>query len=244
MEYLKDIMMKSTSETLIICIHEVASRADGSLPFVVGRDLLEATITRLTRAEWQLSSLEHAERAGHRSLVLTLDDGRAGAVEWLLSSDVVRGTPATIFPAPIFIEQPDLIPDVERYSAFSSYERLHDAVRVGHAIGSHGVTHRRLPDLSDEELKSELSDSRHRLEDRFGQLIDRLALPYGRSSHKVIRYARQHGYTKIMTTQRGCNTAAEFDAGVLLRFGMRSDRQDLGLPPGVFETSGNGPYCS
>jgi hypothetical protein len=38
-----------------------------------------------------------------------------------------------------------------------------------------------------------------------------------------------------MTTQRGRNTAAEFTAGILLRFGMRSDRQDLGLPAEVFE---------
>lgn len=64
-------------------------------------------------------------------------------------------------------------------------------------IGSHGVSHRFLPDLTEKEIVDELDYSRKSLEDIIGQRVDLLSAPGGRINERVIRLAAVAGYRGI-----------------------------------------------
>jgi peptidoglycan/xylan/chitin deacetylase (PgdA/CDA1 family) len=64
------------------------------------------------------------------------------------------------------------------------------------AIGSHGVSHAHLTRLSDEEIRSELCDSRGQIEHELGRECRDLAYPYGEHDDRVRRLARAAGYER------------------------------------------------
>ena len=72
-------------------------------------------------------------------------------------------------------------------------------------VGSHSLTHARLPDLDAAALSRELGDSRARLADILGQSVDLLAYPYGLYDERVIRHARAAGYLGACSTRSGFN---------------------------------------
>ena len=225
-------MQCDMSQTLILCLHEVTRAAPAS-PWAVNDRVLDRLIGDLADAGWALVSLEDVADPRPRRFVLTLDDARSGAVAWLLSSGTEAR--ATIFPIPLFIESPDRIPAQELYSGFCDYEQLAAARARGHAIGSHGMTHRPLPELPFDDAERELRESRARLETVFGAPVDRLALPFGKYSDEVIALARAAGYRQVFNTRREINTDADVAAGFLNRMALRSDRERMGLPEALFQ---------
>ena len=66
-------------------------------------------------------------------------------------------------------------------------------------IGSHGVSHSDLTSCSPVQLKRELEDSRHRLQDITGQPIDCISYPFGRCNQRVIECAEAAGYRRGFT---------------------------------------------
>lgn len=81
--------------------------------------------------------------------------------------------------------------------------RLRSMVEKGHEIGSHGLTHRRLPGLAEAELRRELEDSRRLLGNVIGVTIDSLAYPQGGFDEHVVESAERAGYGCACTTLRG-----------------------------------------
>ena len=72
---------------------------------------------------------------------------------------------------------------------------LADAADQEVVIGSHTISHPHLPRLSDEELRSELVESRQQLEARLGPPCDVLAYPYGEADARVRAAAWAAGYS-------------------------------------------------
>ncbi|HEX8030341.1 MAG TPA: polysaccharide deacetylase family protein, partial [Vicinamibacterales bacterium] len=73
-------------------------------------------------------------------------------------------------------------------------------------IGAHGVTHRRLALLGDDEAGRELKESRRRLESELNRPIRHLAYPYGGAAacaEREFRLASEAGYLTAVTTRRG-----------------------------------------
>jgi peptidoglycan/xylan/chitin deacetylase (PgdA/CDA1 family) len=66
----------------------------------------------------------------------------------------------------------------------------------GVAVGSHGITHAHLTRLSDEELRRELVDSKHQIEDELGRPCRELAYPYGEHDERVRAAVRSAGYER------------------------------------------------
>ncbi len=58
-------------------------------------------------------------------------------------------------------------------------DHVRELANNGHRIGSHTVTHARLPELSEEDLRAELEVSKQDLEILLGQTVDWLAPPRG-----------------------------------------------------------------
>lgn len=86
-------------------------------------------------------------------------------------------------------------------------QQLRTLAESGFEIGSHGVTHRFLPDLPDEALLTELSDSKRRLEDIVGRPVAHLSCPGGRWDERVALWASNVGYVTVATSRPGLNPA-------------------------------------
>jgi peptidoglycan/xylan/chitin deacetylase (PgdA/CDA1 family) len=71
---------------------------------------------------------------------------------------------------------------------------LREAVRQGHEIGSHSVTHRCLSGLSTAEKRSETRDSRLLLEQALGVAVDGFRAPGFRTDAEVLRLVGEAGY--------------------------------------------------
>ncbi len=87
-------------------------------------------------------------------------------------------------------------------------EQLARLVDAGMEVGAHSRTHPILASLPDAEIRSELADGRARLEALLDQPVTSLAYPNGRGvpinfDQRVMELARQAGYARAVTSQRG-----------------------------------------
>jgi peptidoglycan/xylan/chitin deacetylase (PgdA/CDA1 family) len=93
-------------------------------------------------------------------------------------------------------------------------EPVMDALQVrawlaaGHAIGSHTLSHSRLPRLSLRDAQEEINASKKRLEDQFGVPVEHFCYPYGDWNEAVRDLVIEAGYRTACTTQFGVNSAA------------------------------------
>lgn len=74
------------------------------------------------------------------------------------------------------------------------------------SIGGHSMTHRRLSDLSDEEVEREIEPCRRVLENRLSVSVDHFAFPFGGSDscgEREFALAKQAGFKTAVTTRRG-----------------------------------------
>ncbi len=84
-------------------------------------------------------------------------------------------------------------------------EQIRKMQRCGVDFGSHSMTHPWLPGLSDAELRREVRDSKHRLEDLLGVEITSFAYPYGGVDMRVRSAVADAGYKVAFTTMPGEN---------------------------------------
>ena len=96
------------------------------------------------------------------------------------------------------------------YMGWDEIRELRDA---GMVIGSHGMTHRILTNLSDEDLSYELNGSKKILEDNLKAGIDTISIPRGFYNEKVIDAAKRAGYKKIFTSDNRIVVRPGWDMG-------------------------------
>ncbi|MBP7051872.1 MAG: polysaccharide deacetylase family protein [Phycisphaerae bacterium] len=89
-------------------------------------------------------------------------------------------------------------------------------------IGSHTQTHPSLTELSREQVRTELAESRKCLEETLGRPVVDLALPHGAYNDAVLEVAREVGYKRIYTLQPRVHGAQE-NGDVVGRFSMSPD---------------------
>ncbi len=90
------------------------------------------------------------------------------------------------------------------------WETLRDLAARGIEIGSHSVSHRHLPELTERELRQELVDSRDAIEAEVGRPCRLLAYPYGDNDARVRAAARRAGYLAAYTLRDGWPRADRF----------------------------------
>lgn len=127
-----------------------------------------------------------------KPVVLTFDDGHASdvAAAAILAALNYR----SIFYVPwMHVGRPGFVTPTD----------IRNLAQEGFAFGSHGMTHTPFTQLSTTALKSELIESKARLEELLGQVVVDLALPLGRYNHSIIQVALDVGYERIMTSNIG-----------------------------------------
>jgi len=130
-----------------------------------------------------------------RSVVLTFDDGYVSHVE-IVAPLLVRYRFSGTFFVPV--EQ------VGR-SGYLTWEQVRQLVFLGMEIGSHGVSHRPLTDLSSAQLHDELVNSKQILEQQLGVPIRALAAPGGFWNRAVADAVEVAAYEAVWLSTIGTN---------------------------------------
>jgi len=121
------------------------------------------------------------------NVAITFDDGYADNLYIAAPLLVERSIPFTVFVTSSFIRNHE--------PGFLSHGELKQLAQLpGVIIGAHAASHCHLTHCSNDQLTSELRDSRHYLEDLIGRPVTTMAYPYGDSDRRVMDAAVSAGY--------------------------------------------------
>ncbi|MGQ7844947.1 polysaccharide deacetylase family protein [Granulosicoccus sp. 3-233] len=119
-------------------------------------------------------------------VVITFDDGHLSNLEIAAPLLVERGLPAIFFVTSEFIGKRPGFMDSVQLAAL--------AAMPGMSVGSHGVTHRFLDDLDENELREELLESRQQLERMTTRECRSISFPGGRYNDNTLNLLKDTGY--------------------------------------------------
>lgn len=93
--------------------------------------------------------------------------------------------------------------ELARIDGFMSWQQVEEMSRAGIAFGAHGVNHRLLTQVGDEEVEAEIGGSREALAGRFPGTVPTFSYPNGYLTPDVVEKVRGAGYRLAFTTTRG-----------------------------------------
>jgi peptidoglycan/xylan/chitin deacetylase (PgdA/CDA1 family) len=190
-----------SAQALVLCYHGLGpSRST----LETSPEALEEHLHYLDRRGYAGVTFAAAAQAGggRRPAAVTFDDAHVSVLELAQPLLERHGFPGSVFVPVGTVGIPGVL----------DWDGLAQLREHGWEIGSHGVHHRDLTELADEELAAELGGSRVELEERLGVRCRSIAYPYGRADARVLRAA----------------AAAGFEFGCLL--GQRGPGGQLALP--------------
>ncbi len=117
--------------------------------------------------------------------VISFDDGEAAQLT-AAQELAAAGLPCTVYVTCEFLGRPGFLDT-------TSLRELADVPGV--EVGSHSVRHLHLDVLSREQIRTQVRDSRARLEDLLGQPVLGLAYPHGAHDRRVVDETVSAGYT-------------------------------------------------
>jgi peptidoglycan/xylan/chitin deacetylase (PgdA/CDA1 family) len=143
-----------------------------------------------------VSTLLAARRAGEgRGLVaLTFDDGYADFIGYAMPELARYGFGATVFPIAGLLGGENDWDERGPRKALMTAQQVKEAAAAGIEIGSHGLTHRALPGMTDGELAAEAGRSRALLQDASSQDVTGFCYPYGHLDTRVAGAVQAAGY--------------------------------------------------
>ncbi|WP_119293272.1 polysaccharide deacetylase family protein [Azohydromonas sediminis] len=142
-------------------------------------------------------------RAARHMVAITFDDGYVDNLE-AVDELYRRGMRATWFVVSGSIGRAPAWKDPGRPpTRLLTAAELRDMASAGMEIGSHTVSHARLPDCGAAQLHAELHDSKATLEDAIGQPVKSFAYPYGLWDERCEEAVRTAGYQAACHTRTG-----------------------------------------
>jgi peptidoglycan/xylan/chitin deacetylase (PgdA/CDA1 family) len=142
----------------------------------------------------------------NRYCSITFDDGFENTIQNAVPELVKRKLPATIFVTGGAMGSaagwwPESSP--ERKEKIAGAEQIQNLPDDLISIGSHTLTHPRLPLLSETEAKHELLESRMKLEKLLQRRITLFSFPYGEFTPALLELCREAGYERVYTSFPG-----------------------------------------
>lgn len=164
-----------------------------------------------------LAGLDGREELPERSVSITFDDGFCKTFEHAMPVLAEHGIPATMFIVADRIGGDNDwmhrrgMPRRQLMDA-SQIRDMHEA---GITIGSHTLTHPHLPECTPVVMRSEIADSKARLEDVLSVPVRHFAYPHGIYDDSARELVEQCGY------HSACSTRSGFNNGQTNRFELR-----------------------
>lgn len=140
-----------------------------------------------------------AEASDSRTLSITLDDGLASQVEAWATPLAERGIRATLFVPAGYVGRAATWDYARQGRRHATWSQLTEWCKLGHLIGSHGMSHCDLRPLNHHDLCREVYDSKSLLEERLGVSVTSLSYPFGRFNERVLAAVQDAGYNSAFT---------------------------------------------
>ncbi len=155
--------------------------------FYISARTFEGYLRWLKERDWRvisarefLKGLAFPETLPDRSVLLTFDDGYRSMRRVALPILRTVGFPAVLFVPTGFIGLVNSFDaGIEPEERICDWHDLLELQRHDVSIQSHGVSHRRFSELSEEDRDRELTHSKASLEDRLGKPVELFSYPYG-----------------------------------------------------------------
>ncbi|MBM4115325.1 MAG: polysaccharide deacetylase family protein [Phycisphaerae bacterium] len=166
------------------------------------------------------------DAAGPGAAALSFDDGFADNLEYGVDALASEGGVGTVYVVVSAIRTAG-----GPAGEMLSLKELRQLAAAGWEIGSHSVSHPRLPELSEADQRAQVRDSKRQLEDLLGAAVRSFAYPYGLYSPVTVRLVQEAGYANAVTTaKRGGGTSRfEIPRLSLGGYGFRAVKQSLKL---------------
>lgn len=196
----------SPAASLVLLFHRIGS-------FVV-RSIVWGQYVPPLELRWQLQALRArgyrattlaeiiADPAVPGRMALTFDDAylsvQTGAIPVLAEMQI----PATIFAVAALVGKTNRWDQAkgDRSEPLLDVVALRELAAAGVEIGSHTLTHARLTELSGADLRAEVRDSKHVLEDLLGRPVHGFSYPYGAWDARIRDEVIEAGYRYATAT--------------------------------------------
>lgn len=154
-----------------------------------------------TTAQWLEDGLTR------KQVLLTFDDGYDDLYDHFLPLAIEHHLTAVIFLVADHVGGSNVFDQKNglRARKLLTWSQIREMQKYGIEFGSHTLSHPHLPDVSNEQLRREVRDSKLRLEDALGVEVTSFAYPYGGVDRRVRSAVAQAGYKLAFTTLPGVN---------------------------------------
>lgn len=164
--------------------------------------------------------------AGTGAAALSFDDGFADNLEFGVGALASEGGVGTVY-----VVVSKIGAAAGRAGGMLSLPELRRLVAAGWEIGSHSLSHPRLPELGEAAQREEIHGSKRRLEDLLGAAVRSFAYPYGLHDPVTVRLVEEAGYENAVTTAKRGGGESRFEVPRLSLggYGFRALKQGLKL---------------
>lgn len=149
-----------------------------------------------------VAGLEGKLSLPRRPLVLTFDDGYSGTFRCAFPVLQRHRLVGTMFLIAEDFEHSGATVAARAFPVMTRAE-VGILLSAGFQLGSHSLTHPRLPDLSLAGAKGEISESKTILEQVFGRPVTAFCYPYGALCHRLEEQVAEAGYESAVGTAFG-----------------------------------------
>lgn len=196
---------------LTVILHDVQGKEHDNITTPVA--VFRKFVYDLNSSGYKLCSmndyLKTPTKQRNKYIVCTFDDGYSGVFKNALPIMKEFGFTATVFVCEEYIGKlNDWNFKDKIVRSHMSLNELKEILDDGWEIGSHGLTHRSLLRLSDEELVRELHLSKERMERSFGP-IKTYAYPYGDFNNYIVNKVKNEYDYAFSLNQGGCFLAVD-----------------------------------
>ena len=183
------IIAAEPDDRLVLCYHAVSDTARSKLQ--VPSAVLHRQLSALLARGYEAVTFQQAvcDPARSRKLAVTFDDAEPNVLALALPVLAELGLPGTVF-----------VPVAQVGGVAMSWDDLSALAAAGWEIGSHTLSHARLPGLDEASLERELRGSREAIESALGRPCRSIAYPYGEVDARVREAAAHAGYSAGCTT--------------------------------------------
>lgn len=173
--------------------------------------------------------LDNGTRPQGRRVMITFDDGHLDNYTTALPILHAHDFSATIFVTAGSIGQRIVMRSGHEFGTpIVSADQIRELVREGIEIQSHGMTHANLADMSLDDARREIADSKKKLEDITGRPVEYFAYPYGSFRPAHFEMLAEAGYKAAVSTVRGKKHFAD-ERYCLKRIPVHHERSLLGF---------------
>jgi peptidoglycan/xylan/chitin deacetylase (PgdA/CDA1 family) len=207
------LLASATGAVPILMYHQVLRESPARFAkYTVTVRQFAAQMRWLSLAGYHAIGLDRllASRAGgpalpSRPVALTFDDGFRGCYEHAVPILQTFGFTATFYLVAGLMGSGSRWLMQERGVEFPlmSWDEARALQAMGFTCAAHTMSHPRLAELAETACRSELGDSRDRLQQELGMAIEHLAYPFGSFHAETQRLARELGYRSAASVRIG-----------------------------------------